>query len=77
MTGDGRLNKIFEVDIEEVLWEDKRTVKLSFDEEDKHIYFSVENPSVETVEGYLIEEVRYKYNISDRELVVIGEYFRR
>jgi len=63
MTKPDRLNKIFEVDSDKEVWSgDNITVKLSFDEEDKNIYFSVEG---------LLGKVKYKYNILNEELIVI------
>lgn len=66
MAEGGRLTKIFRVELEytEGTQEYPRTTKLNFDEDNTNIYFSVETPS---------KEIKYKYNIPDEELIVIGE----
>lgn len=74
MTEGGRLTKVFEVEPKEYSLKGKQIDKLNFGQDDKDIYFSVVVPegglSAIDLKGNLIEEVRYKYNISNQELLV-------
>ena len=74
MTESGRLTKVFEVEPKEYSLKGKQIDKLKFGQDDKDIYFSVVVPegglSAINLKGNLIEEVRYKYNISNQELLI-------
>jgi hypothetical protein len=62
-----RLNKIFNLEHEEVFQEKKRINKLGFDKSNEEIYFSVGKLDKDE----FVLEVKYKYNISNKELIVI------
>ncbi len=62
-----RLNKIFSLDYEEVFQEKKKINKLRFDESSEEIYFSVGK----VAQNEFILEMRYKYNIPEKDLIII------
>jgi hypothetical protein len=65
VTKGSRLIKVFEVDYQDA-FHGKKIDKLNFDKDDKNIYFSV----ISSIEDS-IDEVKYKYNISNNE--ILGE----